>query len=427
MHQTAQRHRNHLTCTILVLLTLTFTLPLTASATDLLAFSLFGSDADRDGISDSRDLCPGTPPGLTVDRDGCPRDSDGDGIFDHLDRCPGTTGGNIDPAGCTPAQLAARGRGGDEGKGSDEQMTRSQEALLISEGGVLLPQGKIIIEPGVQYSYTSRTRIAISGFTIFQSVVLGDIVSEDVERNLITGFLNLRYGLTNRIQLETKIPWLYRRDENTFATGPSGSDLTQHRVDGTGLGDIEASILWHAFGNLDWWKPQTVFYLRGKSRTGKDPYGLKTIVIDGKDRTNEVPTGNGHYGLAIGANCILPSDPAVLYFNLGYYINFERNVGIERGTDYGKIDPGDSIELGIGMAYALNDRLTTSLSFQERYTFETEQNGQDIMDSDANVGTAYLGATYAAGDNVALSLSLGIGVTDDAPDFSIDIRLPITF
>jgi len=423
MHQTAQRHRNHLTCTILVLFTLAFTLPQTASAADLLAFSLFGSDADRDGISDSRDLCPGTPSGLTVDRDGCPRDSDGDGIFDHLDRCPGTIGGNIDPAGCTPAQLAARGRGDDEGKGSDEQMTRSQEALLISEGGVLLPQGKIVIEPGVQYSYTSRTRIAISGFTIFQSVVLGDIVSEDVERNLVTGFLNLRYGLTNRIQLETKIPYLYRRDEITYTAGPSGDNKAQHRVDGNGLGDIEASILWHAFGNLDWWKPQTVFYLRGKSRTGKDPYGLKTIEIEGEDRANEVPTGNGHYGLAIGANCILPSDPAVLYFNLGYYINFERNVG---GV-YGKIDPGDSIELGIGMAYALNDKLTTSLSFQERYTFETEQNGQDFIDSDANVGTAYLGATYAAGDNVALSLSLGIGVTDDAPDFSIDIRLPITF
>ncbi|RMG52716.1 MAG: hypothetical protein D6717_11645, partial [Gammaproteobacteria bacterium] len=403
MRQSTQHYPHRLFSTASVLFMLFLFVPQPGLATDLVAFNLFGQDADKDGISDSRDLCPGTPSGLTVDTNGCPQDSDGDGIFDHLDRCPDTKASPVDPAGCSQAQLAARGRGDDEGKGSDEQMTRSQEALLISEGGVLLPEGKIVVEPGLQYSYTSRTRIAISGFTIFQSVVLGDIVSEDVERNLFTGFLNVRYGLTNRIQLEAKIPWLYRRDETTFATGPSGSDLTQHRVDGNGLGDIEASILWHAFGNLDWWKPQTVFYLRGKSRTGKDPYGLKTIVIDGKERTNEVPTGNGHYGLALGANCILPSDPAVLYFNLGYYINFERNVG----GDYGKIDPGDSIELGVGMAYALNDRLTTSLSFQERYTFETEQNGQDIMDSDANVGTAYLGSTYAAGDNVALSLSLG--------------------
>ncbi len=371
----------------------------------------------------------GSTPGRPASSDS---DSDGDGVFDHFDRCPRTAGGaSVDLRGCSQTQRAQRTRmAGEErgaGGGGSDKITRSQEALLISEGGVLLPKGKLVVEPGLQYSYTSRTRIAISGFTIFQSVVLGDIVSEDVERHIITGFLNLRYGLTSRLQIETKIPYLYRHDETTFATGPSGSDLTQHSVDGNGIGDIEASLLWHAFGGLDWWAPQTIFYLRGKSRTGQGPYGLNTITIDGKQRTNELAFGNGHYGLAVGANCIVPTDPAVLYFNLGYYFNFKRNVGTKGGVDYGEIDPGDSIEFGFGMAYALNERLTTSLSFQQRYTFESEQNGNTIMDSDANVATLYLGTTYSISENTALTLSLGIGLADDAPDFSIDARLPITF
>ena len=40
-------------------------------------------DSDGDGISDSRDRCPGTPAGVYVDANGCPLDSDGDGVADH--------------------------------------------------------------------------------------------------------------------------------------------------------------------------------------------------------------------------------------------------------------------------------------------------------------------------------------------------------
>lgn len=47
-------------------------------------------DSDGDGVPDSRDLCPDTPPGVEVDEDGCPVDSDGDGVPDYLDNCPDT-------------------------------------------------------------------------------------------------------------------------------------------------------------------------------------------------------------------------------------------------------------------------------------------------------------------------------------------------
>ena len=60
------------------------------------------ADADGDGISDSADLCPGTPPGSNVDASGCiVLDSDGDGVLDTADLCPGTaTGATVDATGC---------------------------------------------------------------------------------------------------------------------------------------------------------------------------------------------------------------------------------------------------------------------------------------------------------------------------------------
>ncbi len=58
-------------------------------------------DADGDGVPDSRDRCPNTPRGVTVDADGCPIDSDGDGVPDYMDQCPNTpAGARVDANGC---------------------------------------------------------------------------------------------------------------------------------------------------------------------------------------------------------------------------------------------------------------------------------------------------------------------------------------
>ena len=58
-------------------------------------------DADGDGVPDSRDACPDTPAGTTVDARGCPRDSDSDGVIDDQDECPNTyPGAAVDARGC---------------------------------------------------------------------------------------------------------------------------------------------------------------------------------------------------------------------------------------------------------------------------------------------------------------------------------------
>ena len=65
-------------------------------------------DRDGDGVMDSKDRCPDTPPGVKVDRHGCPLDTDGDGVYDYLDKCPGTPKGvRVDARGC-PSIKAAR-------------------------------------------------------------------------------------------------------------------------------------------------------------------------------------------------------------------------------------------------------------------------------------------------------------------------------
>jgi OOP family OmpA-OmpF porin len=58
-------------------------------------------DSDGDGVPDDKDNCPGTPPGVSVDADGCPKYSDADDVPDYLDQCPGTPAGvAVDEKGC---------------------------------------------------------------------------------------------------------------------------------------------------------------------------------------------------------------------------------------------------------------------------------------------------------------------------------------
>jgi OOP family OmpA-OmpF porin len=60
-------------------------------------------DTDGDGVKDCIDKCPNTPKGCKVDKKGCPIDSDGDGVPDCLDKCKGTPKGiKVDKNGCPP-------------------------------------------------------------------------------------------------------------------------------------------------------------------------------------------------------------------------------------------------------------------------------------------------------------------------------------
>lgn len=66
------------------------------------SYALFTKDdSDNDGVIDSKDQCPDTPPNVEVDEFGCPEDSDNDGVPDYLDECPNTEPGvEVDEEGC---------------------------------------------------------------------------------------------------------------------------------------------------------------------------------------------------------------------------------------------------------------------------------------------------------------------------------------
>jgi hypothetical protein len=51
-------------------------------------------DADKDGVSDDVDMCLNTPPGIEVNKEGCPLDDDKDGVPNYMDKEPNTEKGS---------------------------------------------------------------------------------------------------------------------------------------------------------------------------------------------------------------------------------------------------------------------------------------------------------------------------------------------
>ncbi|WP_318247427.1 di-heme oxidoredictase family protein [Microbulbifer agarilyticus] len=101
------------------------------------------ADSDGDGVVNGQDQCPATPPGATVDANGCEVivDSDGDGVADGSDLCPGTPAGTqVDANGC---ELAAGDADGDGVEDAQDLCPGTAAGTPVDATGCPLPTGQV--------------------------------------------------------------------------------------------------------------------------------------------------------------------------------------------------------------------------------------------------------------------------------------------
>ncbi|MEJ2033719.1 MAG: hypothetical protein P8Y63_11925 [Deltaproteobacteria bacterium] len=230
---------------------------------------------------------------------------------------------------------------------------KTQEVVtLLEQRGALINKGGFVIEPSFDYIHSSATRVAIEGFTIIPAVAIGLIDVSELQRDTLIGAMAFRYGLTNWLEIGTRIPYVYRSEnvrERAVNTG-SSIDVIQGS-EGNHLGDIEFGI--HYQFNLTG-SPVFIGNIRAKSRTGTDPFEVDRKLLLSEDGTpigeifTEQPTGSGFWGIQPSITMIYPSDPLVLYANVSYLWNIKRNVG---GT-FGEVDPGDIVGVSFGFAFS---------------------------------------------------------------------------
>lgn len=100
-----------------------------------------------------------------------------------------------------------------------------------------------MLDGSFSYTQNSSNSVSIVGYTVLPSLIVGLIRASDIDRTTLTFGLTGRYGITNRLEVEARIPWVYRSDsifERELQQGVPNDTL--RTVEGSDIGDIEAGF-----------------------------------------------------------------------------------------------------------------------------------------------------------------------------------------
>lgn len=287
--------------------------------------------------------------------------------------------------------------------GETPKRDEAVERTLVQKGGMLLPRGTLQVEPSFTTAHFSSNRINIQGFSILPVLVIGEISTESVKRDIFIESLSLKYGLLNNLQGELRVPYRYELDR---VTSNLGAESTR---DSSGMGDVEFAIS-RQIGFEQGIRPDLVANLSVKSITGEGPYN------------RDIGLGTGHYAIRGNLIASKSSDPAVIFGSLNYTWNIKRNI-----ANYGAVDPGDTIGYSLGTAIGLSYQAAMNFQFEHSFTSKMKKDGIPVNGSFLNAASLKAGFTWSVSEKSSIDFSVGFGLTTDSPDYVVEIRFPFTF
>lgn len=338
---------------------------------------------------------------------------------------------------------------------SPEDAEAEAEAInraLEGQGqGVLTPRGTLVVEPSLQFTHSTSNRFFAQGVEIQDIVFIGLIEVSEADRDTVETALNFRYGITDRFEIEARVPYVFRSEkvEQSFIT-----QFNQPTLDETNKGDNIGDVEFAAHYQITSAPVYTVGNVRLKAPTGTSPFD---VDFDSLGRPTELATGSGFWGVQPSITAIFPTDPVVFFGTFGYTINIADDIDQTRlitppqlgslpiSATIGEVDPGDSVNISLGMGLSLNEKFSFNLGFKYDYIFPTSQETTVVdpnpqgpnpppppftgtTETDPLHAASFLvGWSYQISDSVGMNLNFEVGATDDANDFSVRLGVPIRF
>jgi hypothetical protein len=298
---------------------------------------------------------------------------------------------------------------------AERQATEALDQALIVRGGLLLPPGMLEIDNATSYFSASSDHVTINGFALLPILVVGDIASERVRRDILLPTFTTRMGLPHKLQLDFQVPYGYELIRTVDANN------VQTSTSSFGMGDIQAALsrqLTMEHGRV----PDLLANVRFKLTTGKDPYNLTS---------SQTALGSGFYGLQGNLTMAKSSDPVVFFGNLSYTANLRGDHTISANdptnpaaTMVGHFRPGDSVGFQIGSILALNPETSMTVGWDQLFTRATQLNGATIPASYLVEGALRLGTSYLYAPGRTVDLSFGVGLTPDTPNLQFSVGFP---
>jgi len=307
---------------------------------------------------------------------------------------------------------------------------------LSSTGGVLTPKGYFVVDPSFEYDYWNQNEVNISGFTIIPGITFGNINVQRVQANYLTQAWTFRYGVTNRLELNLRIPIVYATGQTvTEPLGPN-AQIFSPGATAFNIGDVQVGASYQLNTGSNGW-PIFLANVLFKTTTGTSPFSVPIYTTNDVNGLyiagiqKKLPTGTGFYSLQPNITMLIPTSPAVLFANILYGIDFSRGVEIANRSGAAPtpatIDPGNFISGTFGVGFAVNDRTSMTFSYQQEHVWPTAEGGANIGGSSFDFGTFNFGLGFTVSKNITVNIGAGIGVGPNNPVARILVEVPIRF
>ena len=316
-----------------------------------------------------------------------------------------------------------------------------QVAVLAEQGGIITRAGRLTVEGDFEYARADRNRVLFRGVAIPEAVLIGAFDINESRQDVLTAALVARFGVTNRLEINGRVPYVRRSDNSALApvvNNGSGADLgTDRSVANGNLGDVDFGLRYQ-FTDGRAGLPYLIVGVQAVAPTGTDPFGVPRDPLGNPLRA---ATGAGFWGITPNITAILPTDPAVLFGTLGYTFNFGRRIGRQIGPAIvDRVTPGGEPAASLGIAISLNPRTSISLGYAHTLALGTKtqlrtidpQSGavsdpMTIRTRDLQLGRLLFGVSYRTSPRTTINWNVEIGATDDATDLRTTLRIPLSF
>ncbi|RJQ83543.1 MAG: hypothetical protein C4519_06720 [Desulfobacteraceae bacterium] len=293
---------------------------------------------------------------------------------------------------------------------TEEEKSKTEAEVLTAAGReyTLIPRNRLDFEYNLSYDY-------------FSSDILQDLRNTEggrlyVERrgnHTLTNQLLTEYGVLDNLSLNFGLPFVFKYDKRT------GEDREV-----TDLGDISLGLQYQPFKAGGTW-PAPILSLSGIFPTGRSPYKINP--------EEDLATGNGYYAVVGGVALSKTLDPVVVFGSISYIHPFTTSRTeqiLNNGLVLDEVDPGDRFGFSLGIGFALS--YTTSLTLSYDYAYHLKTNylftNNTSIDSNSWVTSSFnIGTGWQISPRFSLYTRVDIGLTNDDPDFSFSIRIPVRF
>jgi hypothetical protein len=279
-----------------------------------------------------------------------------------------------------------------------EAAERALERTLTAEGALLLPPGRVEIEPSVQYTRRESDGIVFDRAPSGAVTNFGEV---EVERDETRIALDLRVGLPLNAQLEVGLPYQFVSSETTrvdFATGRQTESSS-----GSGLEDVTVGVAATVLRERGW-VPDVVARVTWDGKTAKET-------------DDDLLLSQSFHELRGSLTFLKRQDPLAFVGSVFYETAFEDD-GIE---------PGDRYGFGLEAVLAASPDTSLRVGFQQSFSSDAEVDGRTVSNSGETQGILLVGASTILGDGVLMNITAGAGLSDDAPDYFIRVGFPIRF